>query len=57
MTDFMKSINMEEDMAEDRHLWTALGCIDPIYMCRLNFAQRPIFSDLKFFNKSEISDS
>ena len=28
VTDFMKSRNMEEDMAEDRHLWL-LG-VDPI---------------------------
>ena len=26
-------------------------------MCRLNFAQRPIFSGLRFFNEPEISDS
>jgi hypothetical protein len=25
-------------------------------ICRLNFAQRPIFSDLRFFNEPEISD-
>ena len=27
------------------------------WICRLNFAQRPIFSDLRFFNEPEISDS
>ena len=33
MTDFMKSRNMEEDMAEEfGNGWTALGCIDPIYI-------------------------
>ena len=38
MTEFMKCRNMEEDMAEDRQTslalsgWTALGCIDPIYI-------------------------
>ena len=26
------------------------------WICRLNFAQRPIFSGLRFFNKPEISD-
>jgi hypothetical protein len=26
-------------------------------ICRLNFAQRPIFSGLRFFNEREISDS
>ena len=34
VTDFMRSRQLEEDMAEDRQLafgsgWTALGCIDP----------------------------
>ena len=37
-SDFMRSRNMEEDMAEDRRLafgsgWTTLGCIDNIYIC------------------------
>ena len=34
VTDFMKSRNMEEDMAEEAFGsgWTALGCIDPIYI-------------------------
>ena len=27
------------------------------WICRLNFAQRPIFSGLRFFNEPEISDS
>ena len=27
------------------------------WICRLNFAQRPIFSSLRFFNEPEISDS
>ena len=27
------------------------------WICRLNFAQRPIFSGLRFFNELEISDS
>ena len=27
------------------------------WICQLNFAQRPIFSFLRFFNESEISDS
>ena len=27
------------------------------WTCRLNFAQRPIFSGLRFFNEPEISDS
>ena len=27
------------------------------WICRLTFAQRPIFSGLRFFNESEISDS
>jgi hypothetical protein len=37
VTDFMKNRNIEEAMAEDRHInifgseCTALGCIDPIY--------------------------
>ena len=37
MTDFMKSRNLEDYMAEDKTSlmfgseWTAFGCIDPIY--------------------------
>ena len=27
------------------------------WICRLNFAQRPIFWDMRFFNEPEISDS
>ena len=31
--------------------------LDPrTWICRLNFAQRPIFSGLRFFNEPEISD-
>ena len=31
--------------------------ITETWICRLNFAQRPIFSGLRFFNEPEISDS
>ena len=30
--------------------------ITRMWICRLNFAQRPIFSGLRFFNKPEISE-
>ena len=41
MTDFMKSRNMEEDMAEDRHLWRLgvdgrLFAVQILYIYNLN---------------------
>ena len=36
--------------------WAPPNLGNRMWICRLNFAQRPIFSGLRFFNKPEITD-
>ena len=46
---------MHSDLFKIKYAPQSLGI--RTWICRLNFAQRPIFSSLRFFNEPEISDS
>ena len=57
MTDFMKSRNMEEDMAEDRHV-RRLVLDDGSWLCRTTHTHTQTFKDarLKLRENRDISE-